>query len=62
MIAAGIGFFAGFRYVASAANPKEREAAKTMLEKVFIGLIVVLFAWYIVDFIIDLLSHSNTVL
>jgi hypothetical protein len=41
MIAAGVGFFAGLKYVASAADPGQRTVAKQMLVKVAIGLFLI---------------------
>jgi hypothetical protein len=38
LIATGVGFFAGFKYLASAADPNQRTAAKHMLVNVIIGL------------------------
>lgn len=43
--------WAGFLFVASAANPESRSKARSMLINAFIGLFIVLSAWLIVDFI-----------
>ena len=59
MIAAVAGFVAGFRYVGSVANPKERAAAKKMLINVFIGIFFIFAAWYMVDLILTILSKSG---
>lgn len=43
--------YTGFLFVMSAGNPGQREAAKTRLMNVVIGMLVVLSAWLLVDFI-----------
>jgi|GEM_PF-1052793 len=45
----------GFLFVTSAGSPGQREAAKTRLMNVVIGILVVLSAWLIVDFIMKTL-------
>ncbi|HWH07077.1 MAG TPA: pilin [Candidatus Paceibacterota bacterium] len=43
--------YTGFLFVVSAGNPTQREAAKTRLMNVIVGMVVLLSAWLIVDFI-----------
>ncbi|HYE23282.1 MAG TPA: pilin [Candidatus Paceibacterota bacterium] len=47
--------YTGFMFVSSAGSPGQREAAKTRLMNVVIGILVVLSAWLIVDFIMKTL-------
>lgn len=52
--------YTGFMFVASAGNPHTREAAKTRLVNVVVGMLVVLAAWLIVDFIMKALYNPGT--
>jgi hypothetical protein len=47
--------YTGFMFVASAGNPRTREQAKTRLMNVVVGIVVVLSAWLIVDFVMKTL-------
>ena len=47
--------YTGFMFVASAGNPRTREQAKTRLMNVVVGMLVVLSAWLVVDFIMKTL-------
>ena len=47
--------YTGFMFVASAGNPRSREQAKTRLMNVIVGMVVVLSAWLIVDFVMKTL-------
>jgi len=51
--------YTGFMFVASAGNPHTREAAKTRLVNVVVGMLVVLAAWLIVDFIMKTLYNEG---
>ena len=50
---------AGYRLVVSGGNPAEKEAAKKMMTNAFIGFVIVLGAWLIVDFIMDSLADGS---
>lgn len=59
LIAAGVGFFAGLKYVASAADPGQRASAKKMLVNVAIGLFLIFAAWLIVEFILNTFADGG---
>jgi len=51
--------YVGFMFVSSAGSPGQREAAKTRLMNVVIGILVVLSAWLLVDFVMKTLYNSE---
>ncbi|MEK7063758.1 MAG: transglycosylase SLT domain-containing protein [Patescibacteria group bacterium] len=51
--------YAGFLYVTAAANEPNLKAAKTVFGNVFIGLILVLVAWLVVDLVLRSLSNQS---
>ncbi len=52
--------YSGFLFVMSAGNPSSREAAKTRLNNVVIGFVVVLAAWLVIDFVMKKLYNPDT--
>ena len=52
--------WAGVLFIMSAANPESRNAAKKMLMNGAIGLLIVMSAWLIVDFVMKTLYNPNS--
>ncbi len=59
VIAVLIIVYAGVLYIMSAANPESRSTANKMLMNAVIGLVIVLSAWLIVDFVMKKLYNPN---
>ena len=51
--------WAGFLFITSVANPESRSKARSMLINAFIGMIIVLAGWLIVDYIMKALNGGN---
>jgi len=51
--------YSGFLFVMSAGNPSSREAAKTRITNVVIGLVVMLGAWLVIDFVMKRLYGES---
>lgn len=64
-ISFGILFFviimvwSGILFIASVTNPESRSAAKKMLENAVIGMLIILSAWLMVDFVMKTLYNPN---
>jgi D-alanyl-D-alanine carboxypeptidase/Type IV secretion system pilin len=52
--------YVGFSFMTSGANPGSREQARTMLTNAFVGLLVVLSSWLIVDFVMKTLYSGGS--
>ncbi len=52
--------FAGFTWMTSVGNPEARSKGRTMLINVFVGLLILLSAWLVVDFIMKKLYNSTS--
>jgi hypothetical protein len=53
--------FAGFKYMSSGDNPGKRKEANTMLQKVVIGIVLVMGAWVIVNLIFTALGADQSI-
>ncbi len=51
--------WAGFLFISSVANPESKNLAKKMLMNAAVGLLIVLAAWLIVDFVMKTLYNPN---
>lgn len=51
--------YAGFLYLTSGANPSQRDQAKSIFWKVFVGLIIALAAWLIVKTVMMGLGYDT---
>mgnify|MGYP001461767890 CR=1 FL=1 len=51
---------AGYRLVTSAGNTQAREGAKKLIVNGFIGFVIVLSAWLLIDFVMKQLLSSGT--
>lgn len=52
--------WAGFLFVMSATNPESRSKARSMLINAFVGMVIVLAGWLIVDFVMKTLYGGGT--
>ena len=53
--------FAGWKYMSSGDNPGKRKEANTMLQKVVIGIVLVMGAWVIVNLIFTALGVDDSI-
>ncbi len=59
LVATGMFAYAGVLYVTASTAPKNIESAKSIFSSVFIGLVLVLAAWLIVDLMLRTLTGSD---
>jgi DNA-binding transcriptional MerR regulator len=60
VVFAGITAWAGFKLVTSGGNPEAKTAAKSLLTNAFIGIVIVLTAWLLIDTLMRAILPSGT--
>ena len=59
VVFAGVTAYAGFKLVISAGNPQAKTEAKQMLTNAFIGIVIVLSAWLLIDTLMRAILPDN---